>query len=432
MNPIRRRLADRRAAARDARGAAYAEAAHDASGRLSQQLERFNRCWSEISRHVPYYAAQLRAGALPVRFDSWAEVLERLPVADRRFAQTHGAALADTRRPPDFQRMTGGSSAEPVQLPAWDEERAALDPDTWLGRSWYGIEPADGLFMIWGHSHLLGHGLRGRWNARKRQLQDALLGTIRFSAYDMSPAAMDRAARSLERSAARWVIGYSVALDRFARLREGRPLACDELKAVVATAEALPADDSESRLREVFQAPVAMEYGAVETGLVAHTRPEGGYGAFWLSYFLEAAEPGPRGGRVLRVTSLYPRCFPLLRYDLGDEVEAPDVELGATRFSRVLGRCNDYVELAGGVHIHSEAITHCVRGLASVQAFQLVQEGAAIELRVVPRGRLDEADRAGIRDRLARIHPDLGRADVAPVEQLYQTRAGKTPMILRR
>ena len=42
----------------------------------------------------------------------------------------------------------------------WTEARVA-ELDHWLGRSRLGIEPADRLFLLWGHAHLFGSGLNG-------------------------------------------------------------------------------------------------------------------------------------------------------------------------------------------------------------------------------------------------------------------------------
>ena len=60
-----------------------------------------------------------------------------------------------------------------------------------------------------------------------------------------------------------------------------------------------------------------MEYGAVEAGLGAHTHPSGDYPVFWRSHIL---------------TSLYPRAFPLARYEIGSEDTLPPEQ------ERVAGR----------------------------------------------------------------------------------------------
>ena len=52
--------------------------------------------------------------------------------------------------------------------------------------------------------------------------------------------------------------------------------------------------------------------------------------------------------------------------------DAPDRVLGVTSFDRVVGRCNEYVELADGSQIHSEAFTHAVRSCPQIDSYQVV------------------------------------------------------------
>jgi phenylacetate-coenzyme A ligase PaaK-like adenylate-forming protein len=376
-------------------------------------------------------------GRLPTRFASWEEFATRLPVATRAFVQKEGARLASAARAADWQRTTGGSTSEPVQLPAWHDERRAAHADLWRARDWYGLTPASPLFLLWGHSHLLGTGWQGWLNARRREVLDRMLGYHRFSAYDLRDDAMRAAGDALLRARPAYLLGYSVALDRLARVNASRAAAMRALglRAVIGAAEAFPSPDSAARLRELFGCAVAMEYGSVETQLLAHTHPDGGYVVMADSYVLEA-EPlaHDRQRARVRVTSLTPRAFPLVRYDLGDEIEfddAPAPHGPVYRFARVVGRCNDYVPLRDGAQIHSEAITHAVRGCAEVLGYQLVQRGDALRLDYLAAAELSAAAGGAVRATLARIHPLLGATELRRVPALQQTRAGKTRMIVR-
>jgi phenylacetate-coenzyme A ligase PaaK-like adenylate-forming protein len=177
-----------------------------------------------------------------------------------------------------------------------------------------------------------------------------------------------------------------------------------------------------------------MEYGAVEAMGMAYTRPEGGYQLFWHSYLAEAERRGAYW--TLRLTSLYPRSLPLVRYEIGDEVEladgAPDHVIGLSRFERLIGRCNDHVVLTNGALVHSEVFSHAVRPCGSVRGYQILQEGSALRLRVTPPGALSAEEEAGLRGRLAKVDPELAAIALERVDSLHQTVAGKTPMIVRR
>ena len=433
MNAVRHFLARRRCMARDACAADYLAAGSGEDAALREQLARFNRCWDRMQQTVPYYAKLVEHQEAPEWFGSWDEFCAVMPVADRPFVYAHLPGLADSTEPPDGFRVTGGSTAEPVSLPAWDSETAETERNEWLGRGWYGIAPGDASFRIWGHGHLLGSGVRGWINARGREAKDALLGIERLSAYDLSDATMMRAFERLQSSPAAYAVGYSAALDRFARVAQaaGR-VNRTPLKAVIATSESFPGADSRALIAGIFQAPVAMEYGSVETGALAHTHPGEGYRVFWLSYFVEATEPAPQGGYRVRVTSLYPRAFPLVRYDLGDALALDAPCLGVRAFAEVLGRTNVFLELPSGERIHSEALSHAVKSVREISGYQMLQEGGALSLRLTTLAPLDTAEISGIRARLEKISPSLAAVEIRVVERLEQTRAGKTPLILRR
>lgn len=406
------------------------------SERLAEQMRRFNLCWSTIRFNIPYYKQLAIQRDLPARFRSWEEIIDFFPIMDRKTIQEQGKSLSDQTKAPQWYRITGGSTAQPVQLPAWKSENDHTSPDMWLARSWYGIKPTDKLFMIWGHSHLLGSGLHGLVNQYLREFKDRLLGYNRFSAYNMNVQSMQAAAEALVLFRPKYMIGYSVALDAFARTNMDKLEILHDLglKAVIGAAEGFPSEDSVEQIVKVTGAPVAMEYGSVETNLIAHTHPDGDYHVFWQTYFVEALDDGRSGGKKILVTSLYPRCFPLIRYEIGDEIVPHPSEpgLGIERFERVIGRCNDYIVLRDGARVHSELITHAIRLCPEITGYQVIQKGYDICLTFTSLTELTSETVKGIKRRLAKIHPEFEDISVERALRLHQTIAGKTPIVLRK
>jgi len=404
--------------------------------RRDYQMNLFNESWARALATVPYYRDLAGRLALPAAFSSWDEFKHLVPESNRELVQQHTREMSSCARKADFYRTTGGSTAEPVQLPSWRSEGFYAKSDLWYGRREYGISPSSRLFALWGHSHLMGQGFRGWINRTERRLRDTLIGFYRYSAYDLTPAAMSRAAEEMLRFKPDFILGYSVALDTFARVNsqlrsELRKL---RVKAVIAAAEAFPFSDSVVRLQDLFDAPVAMEYGSVETNLIAQTRRAGGYEVFWWRYFVELdAKPAPSGGRAIRVTSLYPRCFPLIRYALGDEiVGGPECEStdGLAQFERVLGRCNDYVTLRSGERLHSEFFTHAVRACREIQGYQVAQTPIGVQLSLQGGAECNEETVARVKRNLLNVDPRLAPVRVIVVPELVRTRAGKTPMVV--
>lgn len=429
--PVARARARRYAAEIRARAVAYSPYLNE-KGRAKEQLKLLNAAWSRTCAETPRWREAVERGELPAQFGSLDAFTRAVPVMDKDTIRASPSSFASDAKPGELVRMTGGSTSEPIQLPAWQSEYAEARADQWWGRSWWGVHPDQRLFLLWGHAHLLGTGLSGKVKALKRTASDRVLGYHRQSAYDLQPAALRAAAERLQAFGPDYVIGYSVALDRFARELEGSSgLRQVGVRAVFATAEAFPASDSRERLERLFGCPVTMEYGCVETGPMAYEWPSGGYRVFWRSFLLEAIK-GATGRHRLYVTSLRPRAFPLVRYDLGDEVElglsAPDHVIGLDAFERIIGRCNDRVTLADGAEIHSEVFSHAVRPVAEIKAFQVIAGQAGLRLRVT--GDVPAAREAEILGRLAKVHPELGRLTIERADELQRTIAGKTPMVL--
>ena len=100
------------------------------------------------------------------------------------------------------------------------------------------------------------------------------------------------------------------------------------------------------------------------------------------------------------------------------------------RFERVLGRCNDYVQLSDGAVIHSEVFSHALRDYPAVDAFQVViDKHGTLAIHYVSRRAEPDKEVASAPQRLARIHPELAKVRLVQVERLEQTVAGKTRMV---
>src|SRR5881628_1397688 len=87
------------------------------------QREQFNLQWQTIRREVPYYRRLCEQSELPGSFSTWSEFQQKMPFIDRKTVHTARDALMSDKRAPDYMRTTGGSTAEPVQIPSWKTEK---------------------------------------------------------------------------------------------------------------------------------------------------------------------------------------------------------------------------------------------------------------------------------------------------------------------
>jgi phenylacetate-CoA ligase len=399
------------------------------------QLEQFNNQWQLICQNVPYFQKMHQRKKVPYRFSSWREFKDTMPVMNRKTVQNNGEELIDRTRSPDSWRSTGGSTAEPIQFPIWKSEIEHATKDMWYARSWFGIDPSDRLFLIWGHSHLLGHGFGGWINKMKCLIRDRMLGYCRFSAYDISDFRLRAAVAQLLKFKPSYVISYSVALDLFARINQHLKQEFHglKMKAAIATAESFPRSDSADLIADILGCPVVMEYGAVETGPIAHQNKEGYFSVFWRHYFVEGQESRYLPGTYnLILTSLYPRCFPLIRYEIGDLAALRKNDSLLQYFDGIIGRCNDYIILEDKSLVHSEAFTHAVKDCKSITDFQVIQSSSGhISINYVGIGNVANLEIKEVRQRLSKISPFLAGIETRQVKLLKKTIAGKTRRIIR-
>lgn len=399
--------------------------------RQREQLLLLNRRWCSAVEHVRYYRELRDSRSVPARFESLEQFAATAPIIDRTDLRWDTARFVDQRRKHDWLRVTGGSTGEPLQLPAWRQERWRTTIGAWTARGWIGIGPSDRLLLVWGHSHVLGSGIPGRINALKRALNDHLLGYARISAYDLDERNLARAGDVLLRHRPQWVYGYSGAIDALARANRGRAEAFAELKlnAVVTTAEPLPRADSRSVIEHVFGARLRMEYGAAETGVIGVEEAADDYRLLWNDHLVEVLDGEDRGDVV--VTSLFERATPLFRYRLGDRAAVPNGSVGTARdrILRIEGRDSGLLDLGQLGAVHALAFKHAVEQEPSVLGYQVVI-GRGVEVRIVVDAQEREAI-SRISARLARANPALAAVTVVAVPALITTSAGKAPVIVR-
>lgn len=402
----------------------------DHAGTAGLQLARLREVWSDCVRDVPYYSGLVDRGEAPAEIRSW-EDFAMIPELNREILQERAPEFVRRSGPPDLTRMTGGSTGNPVHFGVWHREDRVirlLKLTLWLRA---GYRPGDRLFLIWGHSHLLGTGWRRHLNHIKRKAKDMLLGYRRVDAYRLDPARHRVIASSMLRFRPAGLIAYASALDSFVRANASQldSFRALGLRFVMPCAEPPPKPDSLDLLRNAFGCPVVQEFGGVDFGQVASQYNDEPFIVFPDQNMIEAipSDDADEGEAVL-VTSLYPRYLPLIRYRQGDLIEGVirDSHGHVRSFQSLKGRINDMIHLTSGVEIHSVAIFHCIHQESSILNIQMVLEDAGPRLRLATlAGNIAEDVEARVRHRLGQVAPELARVPIESVADVETTRAGK-------
>jgi len=394
------------------------------------QLSRLAAVWDDCVQDVPYYEDLVRQGRAPAKIRTWAD-FHSIPYLTRAILQEQSARFLRKSGSPDGVGMTGGSTGTPVRFGVWHEEAAVLRMlklVLWLRM---GYQMGSRLFIIWGHSHLLGHGWRRGWNHLIRKIKDYFLGYHRVDAYSLWPEKCVQMAERLLKVRPCGLIGYASALDYFVRCCDRYHERFSELglRFVMPAAEPPPRSDSFDLLRAVFRCPVVQEFGGVDFGQVGMKVDNAPFEVFPDYNVLETAAEGAssQGPQPAAVTTLYRRYTPLVRYKQGDLIDGVTrLEHGQVRsFQQLVGRSNDMVELSSGRQIHSVAFLHCVHQEPTVLNAQLVVTDAELTLRLVTLCGLSRPVEARIRHRLFQVAPELAAAKIEVVVDLETNLAGK-------
>lgn len=395
----------------------------------ARQLSALQQVWADACADVPYYAGLVAAGSAPKAVRSWADV-PALPILTRKELQDHPERFIRRSRPPHGYMKTAGSTGTPLTIGMTQAERdlmRVVKVSAWIE---CGYTPASRIFLMWGHSHLLGTGARGRINHLKRVVADRMLRYTRVDAYRLSPEICAEYAEALIRFRPTGFIGYASALDLFARYTASyrdrfRALG---LRFILATAEPAPRPDTAARLEDLFGCPVVEEYGGAEFGQVAFKRGREPFHVYHDLNYVECLPAADESdGETALVTALYRRYVPLIRYRVGDALAGVQRQAHGHvgSFERVAGRVNDVITLGAGEAIHSVAFFHCIHQEAHVQSIQMIVGDDGIEICLVSTSPDRPAMEQRIRRRLAQVHPALADVRFRYVDDLETNRAGK-------
>jgi hypothetical protein len=395
------------------------------------QLSKLKDVWRDAVADVPYYARIAREGLAPAQIHTWDDFYS-IPELTRDILQDQPEQFVRISGPPDLTRMTGGSTGNPVKFGVWKSEDQIIRFLKLVLWAKVGYVPADRLFLIWGHAHLLGTGWPKLWNYFQRKMRDVLLGYKRVDAHTLSTAKCQKYADDISNFCPAGIIGYSAALDYFVRSLPDRAENFHNLglKFVMPCAEPAPRDDSFELIGKIFGCPVVQEFGGVDFGHVAMKYGKKPFEVFPEHNILEVKTESL--GAAALVTSLYRRYLPLIRYRQGDMLgDYETLQHGhVVRFQTLQGRLNDMVELNDGTVIHSLAVAHCIRLESSILNMQILLENLGPKILLATTPEYDQAVEQRIRGRLGQVALSLEKVVIERVPDVQTTRAGKRRWII--
>ena len=382
------------------------------------QMRRLRAVLAHAAADVPFYrTAFAAAGVQPDQVRAVSD-LRRLPVVTKRTVLEAGAAMV-ARDVARFDPVTVASTGTcgPALSVLVDRRTNALEfAFYWRHWGWFGYRLGDRF------AHLAWSPFRDAQRDRP-SFTERFTGRLLLNATSLSAARAREWASAMVRHRARFLKGHPSALLHFALFVREHRLALPPLRAVFSTGEVLELE-TRRLIQDVFGAPVADAYGSMERVVAACECPAGrmhvnaDYGLWDVEHTDRDPLSGQPRARIIG-TGLYNYSMPLIRFDLGDVVDAsPEGPCPCGRtlptVGRIHGRSVDAITTPDGRVVTAAAVVF--NGVPGILRGQLVQEELShLRVRVLPSPAFGEADAALL---AARIRLMFGAAMTATVERV--------------
>ncbi|MGD9536293.1 MAG: hypothetical protein AB7P52_00160 [Alphaproteobacteria bacterium] len=385
---------------------------------------------------VPYYRSLFaRIGfdaAAPLSEEAWL----KLPILDRRTVQTGFEELNAESYPKSHGNAlpfdSSGSTGTPIRVLKTELQLLYFRANTLRDHLWHKRDLGARLAAIIDLETLdeaaypKGETLP-RWGRATRSIASGtghLLNLV---------TKVHLQAEWLQRVQPAYLMSFPSNLEALARHCRDNGIAYPTLRQLRTLSEPVKPEVREL-CREVFGCEIKDTYSSEEVGNIAFESPVSNELLTLAETVLveiidEAGRPCAPGevGRVV-VTPLHAFAMPLIRYAVGDLAEAGAAAAcgrGLPVIARVLGRERQIVKLPNGQQLYP-SYHYLTRGLDKIVQFQIARKSVELlEVRLVTRSRLDDAEEADLRTRVRERFQYPFDVSFAYVDEIPRARSGK-------
>jgi len=404
---------------------------------MTSRLDKFNAVWRDAFENVPFYSEWKVKHELPDAIRDIAE-LSKWPILEKKDLILNRDKLVRKEVTRYHESVTGGATGEPLHFRTMVGESDPVTMNKWIGWARMGIYPDSRCFVLWGHRHFYGQTFTGNLRFAWRQFKDWMTNNLRADATDLSQKALEKDVERLIRFRPEGIIAYSASLLALVRSCKVYRERCQRLgiKAIICTAGPLTKEERDE-IGSFFSAPVGMEYGSMEGGVMAYQTPmtDGHYEVFDKTHIIHAVPEPVSGNSQTLVTKLYPSYLPLIRYKIGDYILGENIGNDGTvkGFREVYGRTGDEVDMGNGIKFHGQSFMTCAEGFDKIIAYQIRVNRMSGQVAFVAQtlSPLDEDERNEIIKRAAHMS-GLAQASITVQEakELVKAPSGKIRLVV--
>jgi phenylacetate-CoA ligase len=306
------------------------------------QIEAFNKTWNFCVNNIPFYKKWQKDFNLPLRINSIQD-LKLFPVLTKNYInQNQDFILKGLTN--YYLTSTGGTSGVTTHFPTSKANADEAYANSYLGRSWWDIDPLDNILMFWGHSHLFGKGLYRYIRKFRRWLSDILINTRRISCYDLDSKSVHSFYEAIKSLNPKAIISYSSNVFKVCQYMKSNSLAINDsmMKGVILTSESVTKRDIQL-IEKYLNTNVINEYGMAETGSIAYSYEKtNNIRIFWDSFIVTNNE-----NKELFLTTIGPSVFPLINYSSEDLIEVKsEYKQSVLYISSILGKVRDVLNIS--------------------------------------------------------------------------------------
>ena len=401
------------------------------------QLKKLRDLLAIAKAHCPWHSRRIIEAGIDTETLTFAD-FTKLPLMTRADAQLHGQEMTWQNVPGGlFRYTTGGSSGQPLIFNFGRLRQASDAAGRIRARRWCGVNVGEPEVYLWGAPVELNK------TDRIKRIRDRLLNQLLLNAFEMSPEKMAHYLDAIQKFKPKCIYGYasSVALLASYAKQNGKSLFLPDLKVVCTTGEPV---DSEQRalISEVFQVPVANEYGSRDAGFIGHENSHQQMLLLSESNIMEVLDPdgnpvkpGELGEAVM--TGLCSEAQPFIRYRTGDMVKlSADTDKdgrGLHVIESVAGRSTDFLIHQNGSVVHALAAIYILRETSGVEQFKIIQHAInEFEILIVSNAFWDSASLAIIEEKFRARFGDACQAHIQLVDQIPPEASGKTRQVISK
>lgn len=353
----------------------------DTSEILSMQWRSLQELLRHSEQECAYWKKTFRNIHLhPNDINSYEDFLA-LPITTKATIREHyDDMIAASYRGKTLQKITGGSTGEPLRFEYTHDSNEWRQAVTRRGYGWAGAYGGTKQAYIWG-INLQEESLFRKF---KQELHHQVLRQKYFNSFDFGEQEMERCRRALEKYSPAVIVGYANPLYNFAQYINTKASASSiRPQSVITGAEKLH-DFQRDEIEKAFKTKVFNTYGSREFMLIAmECEQHNGLHISTENLFVEIlrddGSPADAGefGRVV-VTDLHNYGMPFIRYEIGDLAirsnRACSCGRGLPILEDIVGRSLDMIKTPGGKMIPGEFFPHLLKDFSWIQRFQVIQD----------------------------------------------------------